>query len=500
MFRVSAGLNTLVKVQNNNCQVVLIGRSKLLKGLKYEDALASKLGIDQKVFDAAIEQIEPNATSNIPLHLNAAKIISVQDEVGRHNTPSNANAIFKELKGLSVQKNTKVLSIVLYTEFSHALAGVAAIAKCFPIYSRKTADKSLLEEISVELVLSDDKQTPTLEAKDIQLLQSLGDSIRTCSRLIDTPSNELHTDAFTDEACALVDELGVEIKKTIIKGNDLERQGFGGIYHVGKAAAHPPVFACFSYTPPKATSSVALVGKGITFDTGGMQIKGKQTMPSMKIDMGGAAVCLASFLTLVKAGFRENLHCLLCIAENSVSPEANKPDDIITLLSGKTVEITNTDAEGRLVLADGVFYAKNTLNAQEIIDVATLTGAQSFATGLIHSAILTNDEEFENECIIAGKRSGDLVHPLPYAPELHFSDLKSAVADMTNSNFGKKYGPPSAIAGLFIGKQIDFADVKWLHVDLAGPTWDGQRATGYGPALLVTLLSKYTDAKVASSP
>jgi len=221
-------------------------------------------------------------------------------------------------------------------------------------------------------------------------------------------------------------------------------------------------------------------------------------MPSMKMDMGGAACCLAAFCTLVASGFKERLHCVLCIAENSVSPDANKPDDIITMLSGKTVEIANTDAEGRLVLADGVWYAKNKLNANTIIDVATLTGAQAFASGKIHASILCNHENAEVECVRAGKKSGDLVHPLPYAPDLHFSDLKSPFADMKNSNLGSMDGPPSSIAGLFIASHIDFAsDVDWLHIDMANVACVSEHATAYGPPLICTLLSKYLDVEVA---
>uniref|UniRef100_A0A915EPT9 Cytosol aminopeptidase domain-containing protein n=1 Tax=Ditylenchus dipsaci TaxID=166011 RepID=A0A915EPT9_9BILA len=298
--------------------------------------------------------------------------------------------------------------------------------------------------------------------------------------LVDTPANELHTEAFANESIALAEKLGVPIQKTIIKGEDLRAQGFGGIYNVGKAAVQPPIFVCLSHTPACAKESYAMVGKGIIFDT-------------------GAAACLTAFSTLVKSGFRENLHCLLCIAENNISPVANKPDDIITLLSGKTVEVNNTDAEGRLVLADGVFYAKTKLNAKTIIDVATLTGAQCYATGKIHGAILSNKEDLEIECLKAGRKSGDLVHALPYAPDLHFGDLKSTIADMTNvSGSGKYIGAPSSTAGLFIAKHIDFSDsVNWLHIDIAAPAWSDDRATGFGTSLLVSLLSKHTNVDVA---
>uniref|UniRef100_A0A914Z302 Cytosol aminopeptidase domain-containing protein n=1 Tax=Panagrolaimus superbus TaxID=310955 RepID=A0A914Z302_9BILA len=337
-----------------------------------------------------------------------------------------------------------------------------------------------------------------LEEKDIKFLQSLIENIRICAQQVDTPCNELHSEAFANEAIKMVESLGVPIQKTVIIGEKLKEEGFGGIYHVGKAAVNPPIFACFSYTPEGATENIALVGKGIVYDTGGMQIKPASGMVGMKSDMAGAAGLLGAFCTLVKNGFKQNLHCLLCIAENSISPVANKPDDIITMLSGKTVEIAHTDAEGRLVLADGVYYAKTKLNANVIIDMATLTGAQAFATGKLHAGILTNCEKWENKSLEAGRKSGDLVHPFVFAPDLHFKDFDSKVADMKNLHSESSVGAPSSTAGLFIGSHIDFGkDCSWLHFDIAFPASSGERATGFGVALISRLLGNYTDVDIA---
>lgn len=156
----------------------------------------------------------------------------------------------------------------------------------------------------------------------------------------------------------------------------------------------------------------------------------------------------------------------LCLAENSVSAEAMRVDDVIQLYSGKTVEVNNTDAEGRLVLGDGVAYAKKDLKSEIIVDLATLTGAQKIATGKYHAAIVTNNEDYENLFIKAGKFSGDLLAPLPFTPELHFSEFKSDVADMKNSvSDGGNAG--ASCAGLFIFSHIGFDwEGIWVHVDL----------------------------------
>jgi probable aminopeptidase NPEPL1 len=219
----------------------------------------------------------------------------------------------------------------------------------------------------------------------------------------------------------------------VIEGENLNNQGFGGLYNVGKAAINSPKLVVLSHLNPKARRTIAWVGKGIVFDTGGLQIKSKAGMPSMKVDCGGAAAVLGAFYTAVKLGFEDNLHGVFCLAENAVGPNSYRPDDIIQLYSGKTVEINNTDAEGRLVLGDGVAYASKDLKADIVVDIATLTGAQGIATGKYHCAVLTNCEKWETSCVDVGKVCGDLCFPLIYAPEFHFNEFNSEVADMKNS-------------------------------------------------------------------
>jgi len=492
MTRLTVGSGLSENNSLPNSQIVIVGQGSYLKNLDFGQ-LASKLaGVDERVFKEATSKL--NGFTSIPLHLNLAKIVSLSPEYSRHNSPSNADSLFKELKSTSIAEGIKKLTVILFSPYDHVLAHVAAVSRAFPSYTRKTK-KNLLEEINIEVVTTDSKQ---LTEQDINLLTSMGENMRICAGQVDAPCNEFNSQVFADEAVKLIEELNVNISKTLIFGEDLKEKGFGGIYNVGKAAIHPPVFAAFSHTPEGASKNIVLVGKGIVYDTGGMQIKTKTGMPSMKHDMAGAAALLGAFRTLVNSGFKENLHCLLCIAENNISPVANKPDDIITMLSGKTVEISNTDAEGRLVLADGVYYAKHNLSADVIIDMATLTGAQSYATGKIHAGVMTNSEEWENKAVKAGKASGDLVHPFVFAPDLHFSDLNSQVADMKNSNLGSMIGAPSAVAGLFIAAHIDFAkDLDWLHFDIASPAFHTERSTAFGIPLVCKLLGDYVEAGVA---
>eukprot|EP00747_Dinoflagellata_sp_TGD_P209243 gnl/TRDRNA2_/TRDRNA2_82642_c0_seq2.p1 gnl/TRDRNA2_/TRDRNA2_82642_c0~~gnl/TRDRNA2_/TRDRNA2_82642_c0_seq2.p1 ORF type:complete len:227 (+),score=53.49 gnl/TRDRNA2_/TRDRNA2_82642_c0_seq2:93-773(+) len=220
-------------------------------------------------------------------------------------------------------------------------------------------------------------------------------------------------------------------------------------------------------------------------------------MPGMKADCGGAAAVLAAFEAAVKIGTGGTaLHLVLCLAENAIGPNSFRNDDIITFLSGKTAEINNCDAEGRLVLADGVAHATALpprlpgadRQPDLVIDMATLTGAQLVATGKRHAGIVANSDAVEEAAVSAGRRSGDLVHPLPYCPEFYRAEFKSKVADMKNS-VKDRSNAQSSCAATFISENLH-PDYKggWLHVDLAGPAFIDDRGTGYGVALALALL------------
>ena len=202
---------------------------------------------------------------------------------------------------------------------------------------------------------------------------------------------------------------------------------------MGRAANDGPAMVVLHHKPSEPTHSIAWVGKGIVYDTGGLSIKTKTGMPSMKGDMGGAAAVLAAFEAAVLLDVPYELYAVLCLAENSVGPDSTRPDDVLTMLSGKTVEVNNTDAEGRLVLADGVFWASKHAQCDTIFDIATLTGAAPMAVGSNVAALYCNDEILEQCAVRAGKSIGELAHPLPYTPELYILEFHSAIADMKNS-------------------------------------------------------------------
>lgn len=472
--------------------VLIVGGQSNLQSIDWS-LVKGKLqpAVSKEVWQAALSALNPNPTDSCPLYLNHATVAALPARVSRHNSPSCAHFVSRLVKTCLPTGNTRC--ILMVCERADVFASACAIARAFPIFSRRSsASRSRVEKklVTVEFVLVGQDSSP-LTPKELECLNNTADGVRLAARIVDTPCNEMNTDHFLAEIKAVGTELG--ITPVIIRGEELKQRGFGGIYGVGKAAVHPPALAVLSHTPEAATQTIAWVGKGIVYDTGGLSIKGKTSMPGMKRDCGGAAAILGAFKATIKQGFKDNLHAVFCLAENAVGPTATRPDDIHTLYSGKTVEINNTDAEGRLVLSDGVVYASKDLGADIVLDMATLTGAQGISTGKYHAAVMTNSQEWEAACVRAGLRSGDMAHPLVYCPELHYSEFTSAVADMKNS-VADRENAQSSCAGLFIGSHLGFDwPGVWVHVDIASPVHAGERATGFGVALLMALFGQASE-------
>lgn len=477
--------------------ILIVGQLKNIKLVKWE-SVAPRLEtkVSASLWKSAVNIVHPNPTDTCSLWHNNANLAAFSHLVSRHNTPSGAYHIPKLARSCITGKAQSEV-VVIVCEEGDVLACGSALARIFPTFSMRTGKNTRFSHnptVYVEfIVVSEDGTNSYLNEGMAECLQDTADSVRTAARIVDMPCNLMHTDAFLDEIRQVGSELG--ITPMIIQGEELDSRGFGGIYGVGKASVHKPALAVLSHQPAGATQTIAWCGKGIVYDTGGLSIKGKTTMPGMKRDCGGAAAILGAFRATVKRGFKENLHAVFCLAENSVGPEATRPDDIHTLYSGRTVEINNTDAEGRLVLGDGVAYASKDLKADIILDMATLTGAQGISTGKHHGAVLCNREDWERAVVQAGRSSGDLAFPLVYCPELHFSEFTSAVADMKNS-VADRSNAQSSCAGLFIASHLEngfhFKGV-WIHVDMAYPVHSGERATGYGVALLLSLFGQASD-------
>ncbi|NRQ35591.1 leucyl aminopeptidase [Nonomuraea sp. NN258] len=275
----------------------------------------------------------------------------------------------------------------------------------------------------------------------------------------------------------------------------LQSDGFGGILAVGRGSVSPPRLIQLSYTPAEPTDRhVVLVGKGITFDSGGLSLKPTDNMKTQKTDMAGGAVVIAVLGALAKLGAPVRVTGLVAAAENMPSGTAQRPSDVIKHYGGTTVEVLNTDAEGRLVLADALAYADAELDPDAVVDIATLTGAISVALGRNVGAVYASDDALAKELIDAGQESDDRLWRMPliedYAPA-----LESPIADLSNIEAGSTYGAGSITAALFLR---EFAGRRpWAHLDIAGvgrSTVDEgaltKGATGFGVRVLLEWLTK----------
>ena len=299
--------------------------------------------------------------------------------------------------------------------------------------------------------------------------------------LINTPPSHLTPDTFTKKLSSAVKLAGGAqsgLKIQIWDEKQLKTQGFGGIIGVGQGSANPPRLLHISYTPKgKATKRYAFVGKGITFDTGGIALKPAVGMEAMKSDMSGAAAVSAAVLAIAELKLPIAIESWAPLAENMPSDSATRPSDIITIFGGKTVEVLNPDAEGRLILADGLMKAQSSKNKLDgIIDVATLTGAQVVALGTRTSAVMSNNQEFSQAFMKVCEISGEQFWPMPLPEELRAS-LDSPVADL--ANIGDRMGG-MLVAGLFL-KEFVNPELPWLHLDIAGPAFNEAKAHGYTP-------------------
>uniref|UniRef100_A0A9L0R686 Aminopeptidase like 1 n=1 Tax=Equus caballus TaxID=9796 RepID=A0A9L0R686_HORSE len=430
--------------------------------------------VTEELWQAALSTLNPNPTDSCPLYLNYATVAALPSRVSRHNSPSAAHFLTRLVRTCLPPGTHRC--ILMVCERADAFASACALARAFPLFTHRSGASRRMEKktVTVEFFLVGQDNGP-VEVSTLQCLANATEGVRLAARIVDTPCNEMNTDTFLEEIKKVGKDVG--ITPTIIRDEELKTRGFGDQH----ARDEEGLWGRRSH--PGGLPSSRQAGPCLSLlDALHLWLKNHLFQEPRKV------------LDLIELfGFKDNLHAVFCLAENSVGPNATRPDDIHLLYSGKTVEINNTDAEGRLVLADGVSYACKDLGADIILDMATLTGAQSIATGKYHAAVLTNSAEWEAACVKAGRKCGDLVHPLVYCPELHFSEFTSAVADMKNS-VADRDNSPSSCAGLFIASHIGFDwPGVWVHVDIAAPVHAGERATGFGVALLLALFGRASE-------
>ncbi|MCJ1707400.1 leucyl aminopeptidase [Microbacterium sp. VKM Ac-2923] len=342
----------------------------------------------------------------------------------------------------------------------------------FADYKKKSA-KARASRVSVAA-----SAAPT-EADTVAVAAVAG-AVALVKDLVTTPAEWLGPADFATAAADAVAGLPVEVE--VLDEVALREGGYGGILGVGQGSDRPPRLVRLRYSPADAQRHVALVGKGITFDTGGLSLKPAASMVGMKYDMCGAATVLAVLKAAAEMRLPVTLSAWLCIADNMPSGRATRPGDVLRMLDGTTVEVLNTDAEGRLVLADGLVAASRE-NPDLIVDVATLTGAITVALGNRHTGVMGDDDAVAAYLAAAG-RAAELAWQLPL-PEHMVDDLDSPIADLQNAKIGDPAGG-SLFAGLFlrhfvgrVSEDADAARIPWVHLDIAGVGMNKSAPFGY---------------------
>ncbi len=302
--------------------------------------------------------------------------------------------------------------------------------------------------------------------------QVLADAICLARDLVNTGPSDLFPASLADEAGRVARASGLDLE--VLDEQALSSGGYGGITGVGQGSAHPPRLVRLGYTHPAATRTVVFAGKGITFDSGGLSLKQPVGMEVMKSDMGGAAAVLAALQVIAALRPEVNVVGYLPLAENMPGGRAQRPSDVISIYGGKTVEVLNTDAEGRLVLADAL--ARSAADAPDLlIDVATLTGAQLVALGPRICGVMANSDEVLVGVVDAAHRAGEAAWPMPLPAELR-KGLDSTVADLANVTGDRNGG--MLVGGLFLREFVPDG-VRWAHIDIAGPAYHSGEPYGY---------------------
>jgi len=302
-------------------------------------------------------------------------------------------------------------------------------------------------------------------------VRAVADAVALVRDLVNTPPNDLYPAEMAARGAAAGEKHGLSVE--ILDEKGLAAGGFGGILAVGSGSTRPPRLLRLTYKGRKARTKVALVGKGITFDSGGLSLKPALHMENMKSDMAGAAAVIATVCLVAELGLPVEVTATVPMAENLPGGAAYRPADVVTFRNGKKAEITNTDAEGRIILADGIARAAED-KPDYLLETSTLTGAQTVALGLRTSGVM-GSEELRDAVVAAGRRSGEGMWPMPLPAELR-KGIDSPIADFVNSNADRMGG--MLVGGHFLAEFVP-EGLPWAHIDVAGPAYNTGAPWGY---------------------
>ncbi|GDX31472.1 putative cytosol aminopeptidase [Actinomycetes bacterium] len=403
---------------------------------------------------------------------NAQMIVAVGlgDPKAQDDLEAIRRAYGNAIRALGGLKKVAILADPQPAHLQATAMGAQLAAYSFTAFKSKTDPKSAPPASIVLLLSGPGTAAQKLAVAEVNIISSAVDLTRD---LVNTPPNALPPIALAAAAKKAV--TGLPVTVTIWDERALKRAGCGGILGVGQGSVNPPRLVKMVYAPRGAKAHLAIVGKGITFDTGGISIKPAKNMDEMKGDMAGAAAVISAVQAIAALGLKVKVTGWVPTAENMPSGTAQRPGDVITMHNGMTVEVLNTDAEGRLVLGDALALAakeKPTL----IIDVATLTGAQRVALGSRTAGVMSNDDAARAQVCAAAEAGGEAMWPMPLPDDL-LATLDSATADI--ANIGDGFGGMLS-AGVFL-KQFIPDGQPWVHLDIAGPAFNDKAPYGYTP-------------------
>ncbi len=379
---------------------------------------------------------------------------------GLARATSSVTSLATDLHGAAVAADVGIAA----AEATQAVVeGITLAAYRFTSY--KTDDGGhALEDVSL---YASDRADPSAVSEGLDAGRVHAEATCLARDLVNEPPMNKRPPALAERVRDALDGSPVEVE--ILDEEDLEAGGYGGMIAVGKGSDAPPRLVTLTYAPAAARRHVALVGKGITFDTGGLSLKPGKSMMTMKLDMAGAAAVFATVKAAAELGLDVRVTGLLALAENMPSGTAQRPSDVYTARNGKTVEVMNTDAEGRLVLSDALSLASE-LEPDVIVDLATLTGAVKVALGPWYAGLMANDDDLAEALLAASAASGERLWRLPL-PDDYVSDLDSEVADL--KNIGKPSTAGTIIGGLFL-REFVADDIPWAHLDIAELAWSDE--------------------------
>jgi len=446
----------LAQVEADAIAVVLFEEEAAPADLKFASAWFDELKSSGE-FSGKTAEI---AVLHQPQGIKAKRVIAV----GGGKKAQFDSAALRKAAGSTVralkQKGVKSLAWLLDGRDAEAAIEGAILGNFEPDQHKTKSDAKSLEAFHLVAAANGAEVEKSFERGNI-----LGDSQNFSRELVNEPANLLTPMVLADKARAMANESGLECE--VLDQDRMMQLGMGSLLGVSQGSAAPPALIIIRYKPETASKSpdhLALIGKGVTFDTGGVSIKPADGMEKMKYDMAGGAAVLGAMRAIAKLKPSIPVTAFVPAVENMVSSKAQRPGDIVKSLNGKTIEVLNTDAEGRLILVDAITYAKR-LGCTHLVDAATLTGAIVVALGHVNIGAFTNNEDFLATVMSAAKTEGEKMWHMPLDDD-YKELLKSAFADL--ANIGGRYGGAIS-AAWFIREFVD--DTPWVHLDIAGTAW-----------------------------